>query len=213
MINDNKRNSVHDMDDRDRGSDEQGAGIRKEERGSGSLKTHIKKIARPVLMLATAMIALVIISYTGLRLLLPDGSDINRVISRDEQQGVFEKVNTEFIDAEKIAFFTRTMNLDPDEAELFWPVYNEFTGKRDKIRKERSDIMERAGQFRADTTVGQPGELADRLISLDMEEAELKAEYHKRYRQILSPSGVIMLYYAENKFKDYMSGRIRSLQQ
>ncbi|MFP4488542.1 MAG: hypothetical protein ACLFN1_04490 [Bacteroidales bacterium] len=213
MINDNKRNSVHDMDERDKGSDEPGPGISKEEKSGGSLKTHIKKIARPVLMLATAMIALVIISYTGLRLLLPEGSDINRVISRDEQQGVIENRSTEFIDAEKIAFFTRTMNLDPGEAELFWPVYNEFTGKRDKIKKERSNIMKHAEQYRGGTTGGEPGKLADRLISLDIKEAELKAEYHKRYSQILSPSSVIMLYYAENKFKDYMFGRIRSLQQ
>lgn len=211
-MSNNKGNDNYDVDGPGKGEEDLQADDSREEGGRPGLKTHIRKIARPVLMLATAMIALVIISYTGLRLLLPEDSDINRVISRDEQQGVSEKMNTEFIDAEKIAFFTRTLKLSTDEAEQFWPVYNEFTDKRDKIRKERSDIMERAEQYRGDTTVAEAGELADRLISLEMEEAELKAEYHKRYRQILPPSRVIILYNAEDKFKDYMSGRLRSRQ-
>lgn len=211
-MSNNKGNDNHDVDVPGKGEEDLQADDSSNEGGKPGLKTHIRKIARPVLMLATAMIALVIISYTGLRLLLPEDSDINRVISRDEQQGVFENGSTEFIDAERIAFFTRTLKLSTDEAEQFWPVYNEFTDKRDKIKKERNDIMERAGQYHGDITGGEAGELADRLISLEMEEAELKAEYHKRYRQILSPSGLIMLYYAEDKFKDYMSGRLRSRQ-
>lgn len=38
------------------------------------------------------------------------------------------------IEAEKIAFFTRRMDLSPEEAKLFWPVYNDFVSRRNKIR-------------------------------------------------------------------------------
>lgn len=179
--------------------------------GRESLKTHIRKIARPALMLATAMVLLVIISYTGLRLLLPEDKDISTLTGGDEQQAVIEKGRTELLDAERIAYFTRILNLSTEEAKLFWPVYNEFTDKREKISKERGDIIARAKQYKGQG--GAPEEWGDRLISLEMEEAVLKAEYHKKFKQILSGSRLIMLYYAEDSFKDYMLERLRSRQQ
>ncbi|MDZ7737728.1 MAG: hypothetical protein U5K32_01405 [Bacteroidales bacterium] len=206
-MSDNKGNSRHETDGSGKGAEGLRTDDSMEESGRRALKTHIRKIARPVLMLATAMIALVIISYTGLRLLLPEDSNINSAISREEQQDILENGHTELIDAERIAFFTSTLNLSTKEAERFWPVYNEFTDKRDKIRKERNDIMERAGQYRGKE--GAPEEWSDRLISLEMEEAVLKAEYHIKYKQVLSPRRVIMIYYAEESFKDYMTGRLR----
>ncbi len=206
-MSDNKGNSNHGMAGPGKGTEDLRSDNRQEDKGRKTLKTHIRKISGPVLMLAAAMIALVIISYTGLRLLLPEEDGISTVKGRLEQ-GAFEKGRTELIDAERIAFFTRTLNLSTKEAEQFWPVYNEFTDKRDKIRKERNDIMERAEQYQGKE--GAPGEWGDRLISLDMEEAVLKAEYHIKYKQVLSPRKVIMIYYAEESFKDYMTGRLRS---
>ena len=41
----------------------------------------------------------------------------------------------EKMEAQKIAFITKQLELTPDEAKVFWPVYNEYDAKRLELRK------------------------------------------------------------------------------
>lgn len=38
----------------------------------------------------------------------------------------------------KMAFITRELNLTPEEAQKFWPVYNQYTQELRKMRKEHT---------------------------------------------------------------------------
>lgn len=40
------------------------------------------------------------------------------------------------VNAARIAYLTDQLALTPDEAEKFWPIYNEFLEKRKTLRKE-----------------------------------------------------------------------------
>jgi len=42
----------------------------------------------------------------------------------------------EKLNAYKIAFFTKKMDLSSQEAEKFWPLYNEFQDKRSRISRK-----------------------------------------------------------------------------
>ena len=44
-------------------------------------------------------------------------------------------------------------------------------------------------------------EAGDKHISLQVQEAALAQEYHKKFREILSPAKVIRLYQAENQYR------------
>src|SRR5580693_4639131 len=46
--------------------------------------------------------------------------------------------NGERIQALKIAYLTKQLNLTPEEAERFWPVYNQYT---EIVRKIRIDAL------------------------------------------------------------------------
>lgn len=43
---------------------------------------------------------------------------------------------TQSIEALKTAYITRELNLSPEEAQKFWPVYNGFSGELKNARKE-----------------------------------------------------------------------------
>ena len=43
--------------------------------------------------------------------------------------------------AEKIAYFTSELDLTPEEAQLFWPVYNMLQDEREKYHRESRDCM------------------------------------------------------------------------
>ena len=116
----------------------------------------------------------------------------------------------EVIDAQKVAFFTRQLDLSAEEAKLFWPIYDEFTEKRDKIVEQRTTITRDVGRNFRNMTEVELEEAGDRLISLNLQEAQLKAEYHEKFKQVLTPSKVVRLYNAENGIKNYLLNQLRS---
>ena len=129
-------------------------------------------------------------------LLIPD-----RAIA---QNPAMEKLN-----AYKIAFFTRRLNLTPQEAEKFWPVYNEFQNKRVQIQTERARMNRDVNQNELNMTEKEMIEIADKLISLEVQEAMLAQDYHKRFREILTPQKVIRLYQAENQYRMQLLNELR----
>jgi hypothetical protein len=116
----------------------------------------------------------------------------------------------EVIEAQKVAFFTRSLELSPEEARIFWPVYDEFTAKRDKIVTQKNSLTQDAGNKLERMTEKELEELGDKLVELDLMEAQLKMEYHKEFKKVLPPSKVVRLYYTENRFKNYLLNQLRS---
>ena len=52
------------------------------------------------------------------------------------------------IEAMKIGFLTQRLNLTPEEAQKFWPVYNRFNDEMERVRKgNRAKLMEEAGEM------------------------------------------------------------------
>ncbi len=112
------------------------------------------------------------------------------------QNGDFERLN-----AYKIGFFTKKLNLTSKEAEDFWPVYNEFQGKKNEIQKERVRLNRSTLQNSATMSDKEFTEVGDKLISLQTDESNLAVEYHKRFKEILPPVKVLRLYQAENQYR------------
>jgi len=107
----------------------------------------------------------------------------------------------EKLDAYRIAFFTRRLNLTPQEAEKFWPVYNEFQNRKNSIQTERMQLNRNVNQNELNMSEKEMIEAGDKIVSLQMEEASLAAEYHKKFKEILKPAKVIRLYQAENQYR------------
>jgi hypothetical protein len=120
------------------------------------------------------------------------------------QNPAMEKLN-----AYKIAFFTRRLNLTPQEAEKFWPVYNEYQNKRIQIQTDRARMNREVNQNELNMSEKEMIETADKLISLEVQEAALAQEYHKRFKEILTPQKVIRLYQAENQYRQQLLNELR----
>ena len=112
-----------------------------------------------------------------------------------------QTANRERLDAFKIAFFTKRLNLSSQEAEKFWPVYNEYQNMRIKIQLERQQLNRAFNQNVANLSDRDITELGDKLIGLEVKEAELAVEFHKRVKTILPPAKVLRLYQAENQYR------------
>lgn len=109
--------------------------------------------------------------------------------------------NLDKLNAYKIAFFTRRLNLTSQEAEKFWPVYNEFQSKRNAIQTERQGLNRNVNQNMLNMSEKEMIETGDKLISFQVQEASLAQEYHKKFREVLSPAKILRLYQAENQYR------------
>lgn len=115
----------------------------------------------------------------------------------------------EQVEAEKIAFFTRFMDLTSEEAKDFWPVYDDFQNQRNQLVWERQSLSRQFAGNYEDLSADESEDIADRFIGLQVKESDLISEYHSRFKEILPPKKVMRLYQAENEFRTRLLRRIR----
>ncbi|OFY67057.1 MAG: hypothetical protein A2V64_13710 [Bacteroidetes bacterium RBG_13_43_22] len=121
--------------------------------------------------------------------------------------------NQERLNAYKIAFFTKRLNLTPGEAEKFWPVYNEFQAKKLEIQRERIKLNIRFNQEGAAMTDEQLIALGDKLMELEVLETELSVKFHQTLKVILPPVKILKLYQAENQFRQQLLNELQERKQ
>ena len=119
----------------------------------------------------------------------------------------------EKLDAYRIAFFTKRLNLTPQEAEKFWPVYNELQNKKNAIQVEKAGINRNFNQNELNMSEREITEAADKFISLEVQEAGITQEYHRKFKEILSPVKVMRLYQAENQYRLMLLQELRQNQE
>ena len=106
-------------------------------------------------------------------------------------------------------FFTEKIGLTPEEAQVFWPIYNSYWDKKNSIIADRKDKMtyfaENIDKLNNDEMV----KYADQYIHYEMELAELLDEYHNKFKEILPIEKVMKIYLADYEFKTYLLRRIR----
>jgi hypothetical protein len=124
-----------------------------------------------------------------------------------------QNANRQRLDAYKIAFFTKRLNLTSQEAEKFWPVYNEYQINKNKIQLERQEINRNFNQNELNMSDRELTEAGDRLVSLEAREAALAQEFHTRIKAILSPIKILRLYQAENQYRQQLLNELRERNQ
>ena len=118
------------------------------------------------------------------------------------------KEMSEKIKASKIAFITEQVKLTPEEAEKFWPVYNEMEAKKEDITHNLMDRF-RGKEERPEPTDDEALEIMNQRLSLEEKLLDLKAEYQEKFLDILSPVKILKLYEAEDKFRRQLMERFR----
>lgn len=105
--------------------------------------------------------------------------------------------------SEKIAFITMRLDLTPEEAQVFWPVYNQISKEKFELQKQvRTAYMELKKALNEDTTSEKEiNKLLDKYLEAKLAvEMSGKGEADK-YRKVLPGKKVAKLYIAEESFR------------
>jgi hypothetical protein len=124
-----------------------------------------------------------------------------------------QNANRQRLDAYKIAFFTKRLNLTSQEAEKFWPVYNEYQDAKNKIQLERQEINRNFNQNELNMNDRELTDAGDRFIGLQVREAALAQEFHNKIKTVLSPVKVMRLFQAENQYRIQLLNELRQRNQ
>ena len=119
----------------------------------------------------------------------------------------------EKVEAAKIAFITRELNLTPQEAQVFWPVYNQFQDEMKAINKKRAtELLDDKLNF-DNMSDAELAKAIDNEFYYQQQELDLKKKYNEQFKKVLPVRKVAKYWVAEQKFKLFLLKQLREQQQ
>jgi len=110
------------------------------------------------------------------------------------------------LDNAKIGLITNRLNLSAEQSQQFWPVYNEFDGKKKDIRKQMRRLIVETN------TLTTPDEkiLANikETLNLQQKEVDLEREYMNKFLKVINVRQLAELYKAEQVFTQMLIQRL-----
>lgn len=91
------------------------------------------------------------------------------------------------IKTSKVAILSELMNLSPEEAAKFWPVYNEFDRALTTLGDEKVSLIRQYAQNYSAMTPPVATKLALGALDLEDRRTQLKRQYFLRLSQVLNP--------------------------
>ena len=107
----------------------------------------------------------------------------------------------EQIKAQKVAFITEKLQLTVEEAQQFWPVYNEMNKKSEEIDKQIKAIVKNYKKSSETLSNSEIEAMADKMMELEASSSKLDQEYYLKFKKILPVKKIMELHQAERLFK------------
>ena len=98
------------------------------------------------------------------------------------------------IEALKIAYITKKLNLSPEEAQKFWPVYNKYSSE---LRQARADQRSNKAT----------------VIKTEEKILNIRKKYNKEFGNVLSADKVDTFFRSEKEFSSYVQKELSERRQ
>lgn len=106
------------------------------------------------------------------------------------------------IQSEKVAFLTNEMQLTPEEAQAFWPLYNKAQAEQrqafEKMTKAYAELGKALAEGKGDAEISS---LLHTYADAAAEQDHVSSKYVREYEKVLSSVKVAKLYMGEEKFR------------
>ncbi len=111
----------------------------------------------------------------------------------------------ERIRAYRVAVYTDVLQLSPEEAQTFWPIFNEYTTNREKLQQQIKPGRQLDGM--SDTEVE---DYVRKYFDIRQQEIDLEKDLTTRLRKVLAVRKIAKLPMAEREFRE---GLVKKLQE
>ncbi|SEN58449.1 hypothetical protein SAMN05216436_11884 [bacterium A37T11] len=117
-------------------------------------------------------------------------------VNAQEQHDRFQK-----IEAAKVAYITKELALTPDEAQRFFPVYNQYEKELREIFRRKRFENEKNGNPKPRPKRGE--------LEYDTDVLNLRKQYNKRFSVILDESRASRYFEVEREFREQLFNQLR----
>jgi len=132
----------------------------------------------------------------------------------DPEQAPRDPKAREKIQALRTAYISERLNLTPEQAEKFWPIYREFTQERAKLREQFREAQRGIDPNNPDPKKEQ--DLVNLGLDVKQKELNLEKDYSGRLLKVVSAQQVMNLRKAEQGFRELIINQLqqrRTMQQ
>lgn len=106
----------------------------------------------------------------------------------------------EKIESARVAFLTNRLNLTTEQAQKFWPIYNEYDARRRDLRKR---AVGKAKEMATMSDAQLQSAVTD-MMAARQDELNLDKEYLTKFQKVISLRQVVMLYRSERDFTKFL---------
>ncbi|MDX2280220.1 MAG: hypothetical protein NW218_11575 [Saprospiraceae bacterium] len=119
-----------------------------------------------------------------------------------------QEARAEKIKAYRVAVFTEILNLSSEEAQGFWPIYNEYLDKRESLQKELK--MTRQIDGMSDNEVE---DYIKKYFELRNKELDLEKDLTQKLRKVLPLRKIAKIPVAEREFREALVQKLQEARE
>lgn len=113
----------------------------------------------------------------------------------------------------QLKFIINKLQLTDKEKNEFVPLYNTYSSEREKLFTEKHKTMHNFKQNSLNMSDEELLALSDKFVDIDLRLAQLDKQYNEKFKKVLPPVKIILLYQAENDFKRELIKKMHHRQQ
>lgn len=104
------------------------------------------------------------------------------------------------IENEKVAYITKELNLSPNEAQRFFPLYNQYNKEMWQLKSAKTGNS--SATPRGANALNGAG--SRDILSYDSKELEIKKEYRKKFAEAIGNSRALQFFEIEQNFRELL---------
>lgn len=112
------------------------------------------------------------------------------------------------IAAYRVAVFTEVLNLTAEEAQSFWPVFNEFQTKREQLQKQLKPSKQLESMNDAEVE-----EYLKKYFELKQQEVDLEKDLAQKLRKVLPVRKIAKIPVAEREFRERLVAKLKEMKE
>jgi hypothetical protein len=110
--------------------------------------------------------------------------------------------------ADRVSFLTEKLQLSVEEAEKFWPLYNEYLSKREDLMWGKREKMHRNFDP-SSISEAEMNKMLNEILDQEVKLAQLKKDYFEKLKGVIPVKKVLTLHRVEQEFMNHMLNQIR----
>ncbi len=110
----------------------------------------------------------------------------------------------ERVEAERVAFITKRMQLTPQQAQGFWPIHTQYEKEERLIKQKYRTQISIASMTELDAE-----EAIEKRLRMEEELLALKKNFFSRFKTVVSARQVLLFQKSNAEFKQYLLEEIR----